>query len=104
MEKETTLESNVEKVLEALRTAGYCESTILNYQRVYVRLLRSATIMQTDAFNNALADYFVNDSANVKTGQYCHSRKLPAQFLHKKTKRIRGKGLCWLETMCGKQS
>lgn len=69
MEKKTTLESNVEKVLEALRTAGYCESTIFNYQRVYVRLLRSATIMKTDAFNDALANYFVNDSTNVKTNE-----------------------------------
>ncbi|HAR39791.1 MAG TPA: hypothetical protein DCR68_00180 [Coprothermobacter sp.] len=75
MEKKTVLESNVEEVLEALRTAGYCQSTILLYQRAYGRLLRSAAIMQTDTFNDALADYFVNDSANVKTGQYCHLRK-----------------------------
>ena len=75
MEKKTALESSVEKVLEALRKAGYCESTILKYQRAYDRLLRSAAIMQTDTFNDALAEHFVNDSANVRTGQYCHLRK-----------------------------
>jgi len=75
MRKKTALESSVEKVLEELRKAGYCESTILFYQRAYGRLLRSAAIMQTDTFSDALADYFVSDSANAKTGQYCHLRK-----------------------------
>ena len=75
MEKKTALESNIEKVLEELRKAGYCQSTILLYQRVFCRLLKSATIMQTDTFSDALAEYFVNDSANTRTGQYCHLRK-----------------------------
>lgn len=75
MERKTALESSIEIVLEELRKAGYCQSTILIYQRAYGRLLRSAAIMQTDTFNDALADYFVNDSANVRTGQYCHLRK-----------------------------
>ena len=75
MEKKTALESSVEKVLEALRKAGYCQSTILLFKRVYGRLIKSAAIMQIDTFSDALADYFVNDSANSKTGQYCHLRK-----------------------------
>ncbi len=75
MEKKTPLENSVEKVLEELRKAGYCQSSILIINRAYNRLLKSAAIMQTDTFNDALADYFVNDSTNVKTGQYCHLRK-----------------------------
>lgn len=75
MEKKTILESNVEKVLEELGKAGYCQSTIRLFKRAYDRLLRAAAIMQTDTFNDALAEYFINDSANVKTGQYCHLRK-----------------------------
>ena len=75
MKKKTALESSIEKVLEELKNAGYCQSTILLFKRVYSRLLRSAAIMQTDTFNDALAEYFINNSANVKTGQYCHSRK-----------------------------
>jgi hypothetical protein len=75
MEKKTTLENSVENVLEELRKAGYCQSTILLFKRVYGRLLKSASIMQVDTFNDALAEYFVNDSANLKTEQYCHSRK-----------------------------
>jgi site-specific recombinase XerD len=75
MEKKTALESSVEKVLEELRKAGYCQSTILFFKRAYDRLLRAAAIMQTDTFNDALAEFFENDSANRKTGQYCHWRK-----------------------------
>jgi site-specific recombinase XerD len=75
MEKKTALESCVEKVLEELRKAGYCQSTILYYKRAYGRLLKAAANMQTDTFNDALAEYFANDSANTKTGQYCHLRK-----------------------------
>jgi len=75
MEKKTALENSVEKVLEELGKAGYCQSTILLFKRAYGRLLKSAAIMQTDTFNDDLAEYFVNDSANVKTGQYCHLRK-----------------------------
>lgn len=75
MEKKTALEISVQKVLEELEKAGYCQSTILFFKRAYGRLLRSATIMQTDTFNDALVEYFINDSANTKTGQYCHSRK-----------------------------
>ncbi|MFZ3102355.1 MAG: tyrosine-type recombinase/integrase [Desulfitobacteriaceae bacterium] len=92
MVKKTTLESNVEKVLEALRTGGYCESTIFNYQRVYVRLLKAATIMKTDVFNDALANYFVNDSTNVKNGQYCHSRKLLHSSCIRKLREYEEKG------------
>ena len=75
MEKKTALESSIEKVFKELGKEGYCQSTIHYYQRAYGRLLRSAAIMQADTFSDALADYFVNDSANAKTGQYCHLRK-----------------------------
>ena len=75
MEKKTALESSIEKVLEELRKAGYCQSSILLFKRAYGRLLKSAAIMQIDSFNDALAEHFVNDSANLRTGQYCHLRK-----------------------------
>lgn len=75
MEKKTALESSIEKVLEELRKVGYCQSTILLFKRAYGRLLKSAAILQIDTFNDALAEHFVNDSANQRTGQYCHLRK-----------------------------
>ena len=31
--------------------------------------------MHTDVFTDSLAEYFINDSASVKNGRYCHSRK-----------------------------
>ena len=106
MEKKTALESSVEKVLEALRKAGYCESTILIYQRAYCRLLRSAAIMQTDTFNDALANYFVNDSANVKTGQYCHLRKRLHSSCIRKLRECEEKGYVgwkpWVESKIDK--
>ncbi|MEX1031114.1 MAG: hypothetical protein WDZ91_13880 [Paenibacillaceae bacterium] len=76
MEKKTALENSIADVLEELRKAGYFESTIRIYKKVYRRLLRSAAFMQTDTLSHALAEYFVNDSVSLKTGQYCHSRKL----------------------------
>ena len=75
MEKKITLENSVEKVLEELRRAGYSQSTILFFKRAYGRLLKTASIMKTDTFSDALAEYVVNDSADRKTGQYCHWRK-----------------------------
>ena len=75
MEKKTDLENSVEKVIEELRKAGYCQSTIRVFQRVYGRLLRSAAVMQIDTFSDVLVNYFANDSVNIKTGHYCHSRK-----------------------------
>lgn len=75
MNKKTALENSVEQVLEELRKEGYCQSTIRIFQRAYARLLRSAAIMQIDTFNDVLANYFENDSANVKTGRYCRQRK-----------------------------
>lgn len=75
MEKKTTLEKSIEDVLEELRKAHYYPSTIRIYKRIYDRLLRSAVIMQTGTLSHALAEYFVNDSAHTRTGQYCHSRQ-----------------------------
>ncbi len=75
METKTALEISVLEVLEELRTANYCQSTIFLYRRVYNRLLKKAADMQIDTFCDALAECFVNDSANRKTGAYCHSRK-----------------------------
>jgi site-specific recombinase XerD len=92
MKKKTALKSSVEKVLEELRKAGYCQSTILYYQRAYGRLLRSAAVMQTDTFSEALADYFVNDSPNAKTGQYCHLRKRLHSSCIRKLRECEGKG------------
>jgi len=46
MEKKTALEISIEKVLEALRKAGYRQSTILLFQRAYGRLLKSAAKMK----------------------------------------------------------
>jgi len=76
MEKKTALENSIADVLEKLRKAGYFESTIRNYEKVYRRLLRSAAFMQTGTLSHALTGYYVNDSVSLKTGQYCHSRKL----------------------------
>ena len=52
MEKKTALEKNVEKVLEELRKAGYCQSTIRIFKRAYGRLLRTAAAMQIDTFSD----------------------------------------------------
>lgn len=106
MEKKTALESSVEKVLEELRKANYCQSTILVYQRAYGRLLRSASIMQTDTFSDALADYFVNDSANTRTGQYCHLRKRLHSSCIRKLRECEEKGYVgwkpWVESKVDK--
>jgi site-specific recombinase XerD len=75
MAKKTTLESSVEKVLEALGKAGYCQSTVHSFKKVYERLLKSAALMGTDTLSHELVEHFVNDSAHTRTGQYCHSRK-----------------------------
>lgn len=75
MAKKTTLKISVERVLEALEKAGYCQSTIHSFKKVYERLLKYAAIMGTDSLSRELVEYFVNDSAHTRTGQYCHSRK-----------------------------
>jgi len=75
MKKKTDLEISIEKVLEALRKADYSQSSILLFQRVYGRLLKCAANMKIDKFCDELADEFENDTANQKTGEYCHSRK-----------------------------
>ena len=75
MEMKTALEISVLDVLEKLKTANYCQSTIFMYRRTYNRLIKKAADMQIDTFCEVLAECFVNDSANRKTGEYCHSRK-----------------------------
>ncbi|QOY36926.2 tyrosine-type recombinase/integrase [Anaerobacillus isosaccharinicus] len=75
MVKKPTVESSVKMVLEALEKAGYCQSTIHSFKRVYERLLKSAAIMGTETLIQELVEHFVNDSAHRRTGQYCHSRK-----------------------------
>jgi len=92
MKKKTDLENSVENVIEELRKAGYCQSTIRVFQRVYGRLLRSAAVMQMDTFNDVLANYFANDSINVKTGQYCHSRKKLHSSCIRKLRELEEKG------------
>jgi site-specific recombinase XerD len=92
MDKKTALENSVEKVLEELRKTRYCQSTIRIFQRAYGRLLRSAAIMQIDTFNEVLANHFENDSANVKTGQYCHTRKLLHNSCIRKIRELEEKG------------
>ena len=96
MDKKTDLETSVEKVLEALEKASYCQSTILFFKRVYHRLLRAAAIMQIDTFSDALAEYFINDSENRKTGQYCHWRKRIHSSCIRKLREYEEKGyVCW---------
>ena len=75
MEMKTALEISVLEVLEALEVANYCQSTISLYRRAYNRLLKKAADLQIDTFCDALAECFVNDSANRRTGAYCHLRK-----------------------------
>ena len=75
METKTALEISVMKVLEELKSENYCHSTIILYQRVYDRLLKKAVVMHIDTFCDVLSACFANDSANRKTGLYCHSRK-----------------------------
>jgi hypothetical protein len=76
LEKKSALETNVQNVIEELEKSGYYPSTIRNYKKVYDRLLRTAEIMMADTLTHALAEHFVNDSSNRRTGQYCHTRKL----------------------------
>jgi hypothetical protein len=52
MEKKTALENSVEQVLEELKKAGYCQSTIRIFQRAYGRLFRTAAAMQIDTFSD----------------------------------------------------
>lgn len=75
MEMKTALNISVLEVLEALEVANYCQSTISLYRRTYNRLLKKAADMQIDTFCDTLAECFVNDSANSRTGAYCHLRK-----------------------------
>lgn len=74
METITALEISVLKVLEELEVANYCQSTILIFRRIYNRLLKKAAEMGISAFCDELAECFVNDSANRRTGIYCHTR------------------------------
>jgi integrase len=75
MEKKITLDSSVEKILKELGKAGYCQSTIHSFKKVYDRLLKAAANMGTDTLSQELVEHFVNDSAHTRTGQYCHTRK-----------------------------
>ncbi len=75
METKTALEISVLKVLEELEAANYCQSTILIFRRIYNRLLKKAAEMGINTFCDELAECFVNDSANRRTGIYCHTRK-----------------------------
>lgn len=75
METKTALEISVLKVFEKLEAANYCQSTISVFRRIYNRLLKKAAEMQIDTFCDELAECFVNDTANRKTGAYCHTRK-----------------------------
>ncbi len=106
MEKKTALEDSVEKVLEELRKAGYCQSTIRIFRRAYDRLLRTAVVMQIDVFSDDLAYYFENDSANVKTGEYCHQRKLLHSSCIRKLRECEEKGYVgwkpWVESKVDK--
>jgi len=76
MKMKTALESSIANVLEELSKTGYHQSTIHFFKKGYDRLLKSASIMQTDTLTQALAEHFINDSAHTRTGQYCHSRKM----------------------------
>ncbi|MHB1420501.1 MAG: tyrosine-type recombinase/integrase [Bacillota bacterium] len=106
MEKKTALENSVEKVLEELRKAGYCQSTIRIFKRAYARLLRTAAAMQIDTFSDILAGNFENDSANVKTGEYCHLRKLLHTSCIRKLRECEEKGYVgwkpWIESKVDK--
>ena len=106
MEKKTALEKSVEKVLEELRKAGYCQSTIRIFKRAYGRLLRTAAAMHIDTFSDVLANYFANDSANVKTGEYCHLRKLLHSSCIRKLRECEEKGYVgwkpWVESKVDK--
>lgn len=92
METKTTLEISVLKVFEELEAANYCKSTISKFRRIYNRLLKKAAEMQIDTFCNELAECFVNDSANRKTGAYCHTRKCLHNSCIRKLRECKEKG------------
>ncbi len=92
MEAKTALEISVLKVFDELEAANYCQSTILNFRRIYNRLLKKAAEMQIDTFCDELAECFVNDSANRKTGAYCHTRKCLHNSCIRKLRECKEKG------------
>ncbi|MDR3583861.1 MAG: tyrosine-type recombinase/integrase [Desulfosporosinus sp.] len=84
MEKKTPLENSVEKVLEELRKAGYCQSSILIINRAYNRLLKSAAIMQTDTFNEPIREF----GKYLQSSGYSDSYVIPKKVCQKQSRTI----------------
>lgn len=73
----------IAQVLSQQQEAGFSPQTTNLYRKVFHRLEKLADEMNVTEYCQDLADRFVADSADRKTGEYCHSRfLLHARCIH----------------------
>jgi site-specific recombinase XerD len=64
----------VTSILKEMEKVHYSSETIQLFRRIYNRLEKRAESMNKIVFDEELAQTFISDSANQRTGIYCHSR------------------------------
>jgi len=67
---ETQLTTLTQNAVQALKDADYNESTINEYLKTFRFLLQMAENMNTDCYTPELAQKFLADTANFRTGKY----------------------------------
>ena len=70
----TELETMINRTLQVLVEAGFKESTLKNYKKIYARLTKMAQELKMDTLTPSLEIAFVRDTRNHRTGGHCHSR------------------------------
>lgn len=74
MEQKNPLETLISGVFAEMEKAKFSPETIQFYRKIFQRLIRMAAEMQKTILDPELSRKFISDSANSKTGKYCHSR------------------------------
>jgi len=74
--KSVKLEKCINRIFKEMDKVHYSTETIKLYRRTYNRLFVLAKKMNKTLFDDELAQAFIEDSLNQKTGKYCHSRFL----------------------------
>jgi site-specific recombinase XerD len=60
----------IDRALDALKEADYQDSTIYEYKKTFMKLVRLARSLGKGRYDNALGESFVGDTASEKTGEY----------------------------------
>lgn len=74
MELKKPLETLISDVLAEMEKAKFSNGTIQLHRKIFQRLIILATEMQKPVLDSELSKKFISDSANRRTGKYCHSR------------------------------